>query len=198
MGELAESMVAAASEALANREAALMQQVRANEPRLDAFQVEIDREAIRLITIYSPVAKDLRFLLMLARINSEFERIGDHAVDNVQYLELVQAQPGAAPRQLSQMAALTLQMVRDALRAFADEDVERARAVIELDDRVDAMDAHIFAELVERAGTHPESVASGMALVLVARSLERIADHATNVCEEVFYLVNGEDIRHQT
>ena len=89
MGTLAESMVAAASHALIKAERAAIEQVRASEPTLDRFQVEIDREAIRLITIYSPVAKDLRFLLMMLRINSELERIGDQAVDNCKYVEIL-------------------------------------------------------------------------------------------------------------
>ena len=96
MGSLAESMVAGASRALIKGERTAIQQVRTSEPTLDRFQVEIDREAIRLITIYAPVAKDLRFLLMIARINSELERIGDQAVDNCEYVELLTRSATAA------------------------------------------------------------------------------------------------------
>jgi phosphate transport system regulatory protein PhoU len=196
MGSLAESMVAEASRALIKGERATIQQVRASEPKLDRFQVEIDREAIRLITIYSPVAKDLRFLLMIARINTELERIGDQAIDNCEYAELLTDQRPPLD-DLSKMSEIVLSMVHDALQAFHDEDTRRAQAVMNVDDQVDALDAQIFRELLEHSAAEPDIRARCMSLILVARSLERIADHATNICEEVFYLVEAADIRHQ-
>jgi len=199
MGELAESMVAWASAALIERDRAHIQWVRDAEPRLDRFQIAIDSEAIRLITIYSPIAKDLRFLLMVARINSELERIGDQAVDNCEYVELLLS---AAPPQplldLSSMSAITRTMVHDALQAFNDEDIERAHRVLRSDDEVDALNAQTFRDLLRDTTPDPDTVNQCMTLVLLARSLERIADHATNMSEEVIYLVKGEDIRHQT
>lgn len=199
MGALAESMVTAASDALINAERAAIERVRASEPRLDRFQVEIDREAIRLITVYSPVAKDLRFLLMMLRINSELERIGDQAMDNCKYVEILPLDPPPTPfRELSEMSVMALRMVQEALRAFEHEDIEKAQAVIGLDDQVDAMNAETFRHLLEQRATDPAIVTRGIGLILAAQSLERIADHATNICEEVFYLVEGEDIRHRT
>jgi phosphate transport system protein len=199
MGALAESMVAAASNALINTERAAIGQVRTSEPRLDRFQVEIDGEAIRLITVYSPVAKDLRFLLMMLRITSELERIGDHAVDNCEYVEMLPSNPPPTPlRELSKMSTMTLRMVHDALGAFEHEDIDKTQAVIGLDDQVDAMNAETFRHLLEQRATNPDIVTRGIGLILAAQSLERIADHATNICEEVFYLVSGEDIRHRT
>ena len=198
MGALAESMVAAASNALIHAERAAIEQVRTSEPRLDRFQVEIDREAIRLITVYSPVARDLRFLLMMLRINSELERIGDQAVDNCKYVEILPSIPPPTPlRELSEMSVVTLRMVQEARQAFEQEDIDKARAVIGLDDQVDAMNAETFRHLLEQGITEPDIVTRGIGLILAAQSLERIADHATNICEEVFYLVEGEDIRHR-
>ena len=199
MGALAESMVAAASDALINAERTAIEQVRTSEPRLDRCQVEIDREAIRLVTVYSPVAKDLRFLLMMLRITSELERIGDQAVDNCKYVEILPSNPPLTPlRELSQMSVKTLRMVHEALRAFEHEDIDNAQAVIGLDDQVDAMNAETCRHLLEQRATDPDIVTRGIGLILAAQSLERIADHATNICEEVFYLVEGEDIRHRT
>jgi len=199
MGALAESMVAAASDALINAERTAVEQVRASEPKLDRFQIEIDREAIRLVTVYSPVAKDLRFLLMMLRINSELERIGDQAVDNCKYVESVPARPSpVAVRVLSKMSVMTLRMVHEALRAFEHEDIDQAQTIIGLDDQVDAMNAETCRQLLEHRTTDPDIVTRGIGLILAAQSLERIADHATNICEEVFYLVEGEDIRHRT
>jgi phosphate transport system protein len=196
MGALAESMVADASAGLCTGTAAAIDRVRRNEPRLDRFQVEIDREAIRLITVYTPVAKDLRFLLMMVRINSELERIGDQAMDNCEYAELL---GGAEPvlDQLPAMSRIVLAMLHDALRAFEAEDTRLAQRVMQEDQCVDALNAQIFQRLLERPGVDPAGRARAMSLALAARSLERIADHATNICEEVYYLVEGADIRHQ-
>lgn len=197
MGSLAESMVAGASRALIEGERATVEQVRTSEPMLDRLQVEVDREAIRLITIYAPVAKDLRFLLMIARINSELERIGDQAIDNCEYVELL-TDPPPPLDDLSRMSEIVSGMVHDALRAFQEEDTQKARAVMKLDDRVDALNAQIFRTLLEHPAADPAIRAQCMSLILVARSLERVADHATNICEEVFYLVEAADIRHRT
>jgi phosphate transport system protein len=196
MGTLAASMVAGASDALIKADQARIQEVLAREPRLDRYQIEIDHEAIRLITIYTPVAKDLRVLLMIARINSELERIGDHAVNNCEYPQLL-AYPQPPLEDLSMMSAMVLAMVRDALQAFQREDTELAQAVMAKDDQVDALNSQIFRRLLEHPVTDAGSRARSMSLILVARSLERIADHATNICEEVYYLVEGADIRHR-
>jgi phosphate transport system protein len=196
MGTLAASMVAGASEALIQADQSRIQEVLASEPRLDRFQIEIDREAIRLITIYTPVAKDLRVLLMIARINSELERIGDQAVNNCEYLELL-THPQPPLEDLAKMSTTVLAMVHDALQAFREEDTERAQAVMNLDDQVDALNAQIFRGLMEHPAADADGRARSMSLILVARSLERMADHATNICEEVFYLVQGADIRHR-
>jgi phosphate transport system protein len=199
MGALAESMVEAASRALIDAEQSAIEQVRMKEPRLDRFQIEIDREAIRLITVYSPVAKDLRLLLMMLRINSELERIGDQAVDNCKYVEILPStRPPTPLRELARMSAMMLQMVKGALQAFEHEDIDHAEAVIRLDDQVDAMNTETLRDLLEQSATGPSPVSRGIGLILAAQSLERIADHATNICEEVVYLVEGEDIRHRT
>jgi phosphate transport system protein len=199
MGGVAESMMAWASAALVGRDRALIQKVQANEPKLDQYQLEIDSEAIRLITIYTPIAKDLRFLLMVARINSELERIGDQALNNCEYVLLLLSAPPAQPlRDLSRMSELTRGMVHDALQAFHDEDTERAQQVLRADDDVDALNSQTFRDLLTDKSVTPDTINQCMTLILLARSLERIADHATNICEEVIYLVKGEDVRHQT
>jgi phosphate transport system protein len=196
MGALAESMAADSARAVLDADKTAIPPVLANEPVLDRFQVEVDREAIRLITIYTPVARDLRFLLMIARINSELERIGDQAVDNCEYGGLL-THPHPPLPDLASMSSIVLSMVHDALEAFREEDTDLAQSVMRLDDRVDRLNGQIFRELLEHPAPDAESRAMSMSLILVARSLERIADHATNICEEVYYLVEGADIRHQ-
>jgi phosphate transport system protein len=198
MGTVAQTMVAQSAQALILRDAAVIGQVREAEEALDRYQVDIDGEAIRLITIYAPTAKDLRFLLMVVRINTELERIGDQAVNNCEYAEMFLSEaPPRSLKDLSSMAEITTSMVHGALQAFAEEDIAEAERVLKLDDSVDALNALTFTDLVSEHTNDPEAIKRSMSLILLARSLERIADHATNICEEVVYLVKGEDIRHQ-
>ena len=198
MGQVAERMVARASEALVQRDRKIVADVLAGEERLDRFQVEIDGEAVRLITVYTPTAKDLRFLLMVVRINTEIERIGDQAVNNCEYVEMFLSNPPARPlHDLSRMTDIACEMVHGALAAFASEDVDMARRVVALDDQVDALNRQTFTDLLADSADDPDTVKRSMSLILLARSLERIADHAENICEEVVFLVKGEDIRHQ-
>jgi len=199
MGALAERMVAWASTALIKHDRAVIAEVLAAEEKLDRFQVEIDSEAIRLITIYTPTAKDLRFLLMVVRINTELERIGDQAVNNCEYVEMVVSDP--PPRallDLTRMTDITCQMMHDALQAFDREDVAKAAQVVAMDDTVDSLNRQTFEDLLTDGTWDPELIRRSMSLGLLARSLERVADHAVNICEEVIYLVKGEDVRHQT
>jgi len=196
MGALAESMVAGAARALVETDGVAARQVLPAEIDLDRAQIEIDHEAIRLITIYSPVAKDLRVLLMIARINSELERIGDQAVNTCEYAALGELPLSCAD--IDEMAKITLAMLHDALDAFWHEDTAKAEAVMLRDDRVDALNASILRTWLTRTAAAPDPDRTGARAILVARAFERVADHATNICEEVFYLVEGADIRHQT
>ena len=198
MGQVAERMVARASEALVQRDRKIVADVMEGEETLDRLQVEIDGEAVRLITVYTPTAKDLRFLLMVVRINTEIERIGDQAVNNCEYVEMFLSNPPARPlHDLSRMTDIACEMVQGALAAFAAEDVEMARRVVALDDQVDALNRQTFTDLLADRTDDADLVKRSMSLILLARSLERIADHAENICEEVVFLVQGEDIRHR-
>ena len=196
MGELARTMVGESWLGVVQPDPGRLAFVLANEPKLDQYQVDIDREAVRLIAIYAPVARDLRCLLMIARITSELERMGDQAVDNCEYASLLS--DGAPPDgDILTLAQCVTAMVRDALQAFKDEDPRKAQEVMSVDDRVDALYSQAFRNLLEHAPADAVGRTRSTGLILLARSLERIADHATNVCEEVFYLVEGADIRHQ-
>jgi phosphate transport system protein len=198
MGQTTEEMVALSTAALIERDTTAMERVLAHEATLDRFQLEIDGEAVRLITIYTPIAKDLRFLLMVARINAELERIGDQAVNNCEYIQtLSSSAPAHALRDLAKMSDITRGMVRDALAAFDHEDLEKAQLVLKSDDEVDHLYSQTFSDLLEDTADDADRVGRSMNLILVARSVERIADHATNICEEVIYMVNSEDVRHK-
>jgi phosphate transport system protein len=197
MGAITEEMVAWASDALVDRDQGAIERVLDNEAKLDRFQLEIDGEAVRLITIYTPIAKDLRFLLMVARINAELERIGDQAVNNCEYVQTLSGSPAGPLADLSKMSEITRGMVHNALQAFDLEDIERAQAVLRSDDEVDRLYNQTFSDLLADSSEDADRLSRSMNLILVARSLERIADHATNICEEVIYMVKSEDIRHQ-
>ena len=198
MGALAESMTIDASHAVVNPESADIEQVFTNEPTLDALQKEVDREAIRLMTVYSPAARDLRFVLMIVRINTELERIGDQAVNICEYVQLLRSHSRSRPLpELQEMSALALGMLRDALRAFEDEDASIARAVIDRDDVLDVINARVMADILDHRCVDQESVI-GCISALAARALERVGDYATNICEEVLYVVSGEDVRHRS
>ncbi len=203
MGELAESMVEWAVAALGDPQSDIYRQVLTAEEQVDQMQLDIDREVIRLLTIYGPVATDLRFVLMVSRITMEIERIGDQAVNMCEDLQLMVSKTGAKmPPEIHKMARLVEGMVRDALLAFQQRDTRLAVEVVATDDLVDALNDQVVRELLSekmmrQAIGGPSDVAEALALILIARSLERIADQATNIGEEVVYLVKGDDIRHQ-
>jgi phosphate transport system protein len=203
MGELARQMVELASRAIPDPAAEVYHQVLASEERLDQMQIDIDREAVRLLTVYGPVATDLRVILMIARINSELERVGDQAVNMCEDVQLMHAKTqGKVGPELIKMARLVTGMVRDAMGAFMQDDSKKAEEVLATDDIVDAINDQIVRELlsdqvVREAITGPVDIADKLALILISRSLERIADQATNICEEVVYMIKGADIRHK-
>jgi phosphate transport system protein len=197
MGHLGETMIRRAVEALVNRDTVAIKDVRAKEKVMDRMQVEIDDTAIRLITIYSPVASDLRFLLMASRACSDLERIGDLARNMGKYVKLLVAQPELKPPEdLARMADLVCTILHDAIVAFDERDAKKATETRLLDEQVDDLDDKIFKDLVGYIGDDP-NLTRTVALVLLSRALERIADHATNICEDVVYLVEAKDIRHQ-
>jgi len=198
MGQVAQTMIQESMKSLVDRDAKLIQSVLSNEDRLDKYQVEIDDEAIRLMAIQAPVAMDLRFILMVARINTEVERIGDLCVNVCESVQLLLAEPPLKPLvDLPKMAETAKRMVEESLQAFHESSTEKALQVIKKDDEVDALNDQIFRELLTYMMTDPRNISRALALILTARNLERIADHATNIAEEVVYLVKGEDIRHQ-
>jgi len=199
MGTVAQKMIELSMRALVERKADLIEEVLKNEDKLDKFQVEIDNEAVRLLTIQSPVALDLRFILMVVRINTEVERVGDLCVNLCESVQLLLAEPPPpkALTELQKMADIAGRMVEQSLQAFHEGSVEKALKVIKIDDEVDALNDQIFRELLTVMLSDPRGFTPSLSLILMARNLERIADHGTNIAEEVVYLVKGEDIRHQ-
>jgi phosphate transport system protein len=199
MGALTEGMIRKTIAALVVRDPSLIRDVLADEERMDVFQREIDNETVRLIGVYTPVAGDLRTLLMITRINAELERCADLAVSacySYQNLKLIEEAPLKPLVDLPRMAALTEQMLRRSLDAFVGGSAEEALAVIAADDEVDQLNDQIFRELLTYMLGDPRNISRALGLILTARAFERIADHVVNIAEDVIYAVRGEDVRH--
>jgi phosphate transport system protein len=199
MGALTEGMVRKTIAALVDRDPALIRGVLDDEERMDVFQRAIDNETVRLIGVYTPVAGDLRVLLMITRINAELERCADLAVSicySYENLKLIEEAPLKPLVDLPRMAALTEQMLQRALAAFLSASAEESLSVIEADDEVDQLNDQIFRELLTYMLGDPRSISRALGLILTARAFERIADHIVNIAEDVIYAVRGEDVRH--
>jgi phosphate transport system protein len=205
MGNLTERMFRQAAEALVDpRKSDLSRVIADEENRLDLMQLAIDKEAIRLLTIYSPVAGDLRMIMSISRITAELERIGDHTMNMCESVQLLLSRGEIdLPPAVLRMATVVSGMLHEALDAFAQQDISKAHSTIAADNIVDALNDQIMGALLDMefvrdvlAGA--SDMASALGQLLITRSLERIADQATNISEEVVYMVKGDDIRHRS
>ena len=197
MGGLVESAVHNSVLALTEHNDSRAQEVLRNEARINQMEIEVDDFAVGLMALYQPMARDLRFLTAAIKINSDLERMGDLAVNIVERALSLIYQPPVKPLiDIPQMAKLVESMVRRCLDAFVKRDAELARAVLLSDDAVDELRDGIYRELIGFMERDSRTVSRGVDLMFVARNLERIADHATNVAEDVLYLVQGVDVRH--
>jgi phosphate transport system protein len=199
MGALTESMIRKTMSVMVDRDPSLIPKVMEYEEKVDTYQRDIDNETVRLIGVYTPVAKDLRFLLMITRINAELERCADNAVSichGYENLKLIEESPLKPLVDLPRMAAISEQMLHSALYAFVNISADDAMSVVKRDDEVDTLNDQIFRELLTYMLSDPRNISRSLGLILTARSFERIADHAVNIAEDVIYIVRGEDVRH--
>jgi phosphate transport system protein len=197
MGGLAESMVQVALRALIERNESLGQEISRKEKEVNELQIEIDDRAIKLTALQQPVGTDVRFLFMVSRIATELERIGDQAVNIIQNVHHVIKASVLKPLiDLPMMGEIAEKMVREALRALVERDCALANQVLEEEKKVDAFNNQIFRELLTYMMADPGTIERALALILISRNLERVGDHATNIAEEVIYLVEGREVRH--
>jgi phosphate transport system protein len=198
MGGLAETMIHAGIRALVDRDEALVQTVLTHEEEMDLLCIEIDDRCFTLLALRQPMASDLRFLVAAIKINSDLERIGDQAVSIALRAQQLIREPELKPLiDIPRMAGLAQEMVRQSLDAFVRRDADLARRVIESDDAVDSLRDQVFRELLTYMMGDPATIPRALGLILVSRNLERIADHATNIAEDVIYIVRGEDVRER-
>jgi phosphate transport system protein len=197
MGTLVESAIHQSVQALEERSEELARQVLRNEDRINHLEIEIDELAVRLLALQQPMARDLRFLTAAIKINTDLERMGDLAVNIVERAMALIQRPAVKPSiDIPQMAHTVESMVRKSLDAFVRREPELARSVLLADDTVDQLRDTIISELVSFMQDNPVKIPQGLDLILVARHLERIADHATNIAEDTLFLVKGVDVRH--
>ncbi len=197
MGGLVESGVHNSVLSLTEHNETLAQEVLRNEARINQMEIEVDDFAVGLMALYQPMARDLRFLTAAIKINADLERMGDLAVNIVERALSLIYQPPVKPLiDIPQMAKLVESMVRRSLDAFVKRDPELARTVLLSDDAVDELRDAIYHELIGFMERDSRTVSRAVDLMFVARNLERIADHATNIAEDVLYLVQGVDVRH--
>jgi len=198
MGSVAETMIHRSIKALVDRQESLVQDVLAHEEEMDLLCIEIDDRCFTLLALQQPMASDLRFLVAAIKINSELERIGDQTVSIALRAQSLITQPELKPLiDIPRMAQLSQDMVRQSLDAFVRRDPELARSVIDADDAVDSLRDQVLRELLTYMMADTATIPRALALILVSRNLERIADHATNIAEDVIYIVRGEDVRER-
>jgi len=193
----AETALRLSVEALLERNAEKAQQVIAGDKVIDGMEVDVEEACIDLLALQQPMAKDLRMLVAAIKIANDLERVGDHAVNLAQSAErLARSRPIAPEPEIIEMARLAREMLSDALEAFVRGDAAAGREVCLRDDKVDALNRSVFRILLTHMMEDPHIIGAALELFLVSRNLERVADLATNIGEDVVFLVEGKSIKH--
>ena len=197
MSGLVEDSVHRSVLSLAEKDAQQAQRVLHNEAEINRMEIEIDDLATRLLALQQPMATDLRFITAAIKINNDLERMGDLAVNIVERALSLMHEPLMKPLiDIPLMADRVQAMIRKSLDAFVKKDAELARNVLVSDDAVDELCGSVYTELISYMERDPKTVRQAISLMFVARNLERLADHATNIAEDVLFLVQGVDVRH--
>ncbi len=197
MGALVEERVHQAVRALVDRRQEEAEAVIASDKDVNDLQIDIDDRSLKLLATQTPLASDLRLITSAMKINSDLERIGDQAVNIAENVIKLLPHPPLKPLiDIPRMADIAQKMTRDALDAFVRRDAELAREVLKRDDEVDQLKDQVFRELLTYMMADPGTIQRALALILISRNLERIADHATNIAEDVIFLVEAKDVRH--
>ncbi len=197
MATAAEAAVGRAVQSLLERDLELAEDVLRGDVMIDRLEVAIEERCLRVLALYQPEAGDLRLIAMALKLNTDLERIGDQAVNIAERSIELLKEPGLeTPQPLAELARMALAMFRASIDAFSARDTGMARAICLRDDAVDDMDDRIVRDLVDRMLVDRRWISRAVQLILVSRHLERVADHATNIAEDVIYLVEGRTIKH--
>jgi phosphate transport system protein len=197
MGGLVEERVHRAVHALVHRREEEAQRIIATDKEINDLQIDIDDRCLRLLATQAPLALDLRLITSAMKINADLERVGDQAVNIAENVLVLLPQPPLKPLiDIPRMAEIAEKMIRDALDAFVKRDAGLARDVLRRDDKVDELKDQVFRELLTYMMADPGTIQRALALILIGRNLERIADHATNIAEDVIFIAEAKDVRH--
>ena len=197
MGGLAEDRMCDAVKAVSTRDPALVERILTGDEPINALHIEIDDRCFKMLALHQPMAADLRAIVAAVKINTDLERVGDLAVNIAEAGKRYLQHPPVKPLiDIPRMGDIAQQMLRDALDAFVRRDVRLAEAVLAADDQLDALKTQIFRELLTFMLSDPATIEPALDLILISRHLERIGDHATNIAEDVIFMVSAKDVRH--
>jgi phosphate transport system protein len=197
MGGLAEERVRTAVEGLVARDMALIEGVLAGDGPINQLHIEIDNRCFTLLALHQPMAVDLRAIVSAVKINTDLERVGDLAVNIAEAVtRYLQHPPVKELIDIPRMARVAQAMLRDALDAFVRRDTALAETVLNADDELDGLKTQVFRELLTYMLQAPSTIEPALDLILISRHLERIGDHATNIAEDVIFMVSAKDVRH--
>ena len=198
MGRLAESMIKLSLRMLTERNLGFFDDLERQEQEVNELQIEVDDRAVKLAALQQPVANDVRLVFMASRIATELERIADQAINIGQSAKYLLAAPPLKPFvDIPIMSKICQEMVGNSLDALVKRNIDLALDVLKEEEKVDAFRDQIFRELLTYMMADPATIPRAMSLILISRNLERVGDHATNIAEEVIYLVQGRDVRHR-
>lgn len=197
MGGLAEERVRTVAQGLATRDTALIDKVMLGDEPVNRLHIEVDERCFRLLALYQPMATDLRAIVAAVKINTDLERVGDLAVNIAEAAKRYTVHPPVKKLiDIPKMADIAQSMLRDALDAYVKRDTALAHQVLNQDDELDGLKTQVFRELLTYMLQDPKTVEPALDLLLISRHLERIGDHATNVAEDVIFMVSALDVRH--
>jgi phosphate transport system protein len=198
MGGLAEDRLRTAVRSVVHRDTTLVDLVLEGDAAINQLHIEIDDRCFKLLALHQPMAVDLRAIVAAVKINTDLERVGDLAVNIAEAVRrYLQHPPVKELIDIPKMAELAQVMLRDSLDAFVRRDVSLAQAVLAQDDELDGLKTKVFRDLLTYMLQDPGTIEPGLDLILISRHLERIGDHATNVAEDVIFMVSARDVRHQ-
>ncbi|MBI1979266.1 MAG: phosphate signaling complex protein PhoU [Elusimicrobia bacterium] len=198
MGSIAEEMIQLSVKSFLERKEEVCQQVFEHEENVNKLQMEIDESCVKILALYQPEASDLRVIMASMKINAELERVADQAVNITQttYYHLLKEIPLKTLMELPKMATIAQEMVKESLDAFSKGDVALAQEVLKKDEEEDVLKAKAMNEIIGIIPQHPDRAKQLVDLILIAKNLEKIGDHATNIAEDVIFMVLGQDVRH--
>ena len=192
-----EESVSKSVQSLLKLDTGLAQSVIQKDEEIDRMEVDLEEECLKILALHQPVAVDLRFLIAVIKINNDLERIGDQAVNIAERIQSIAKYPNISFHfDYTEMAEISAAMLKQSLDALVNLDIDTAFRILTLDDEVDDIQGSAYSQIKQAMREHPEGMTYLINLYLISRHLERVADHATNIAEEVIYLIEGEIIRH--